>query len=79
MVDFSDRRVVLEVTGSIVCYKVVDLALKLMQLGVLVEVVMMAEAQEFVTPLAFRSVTGRPVFTDMWALDEHVRHVQLGD
>jgi phosphopantothenoylcysteine synthetase/decarboxylase len=36
------------------------------------------ETAEFVRPLAFRSVTGRPVFTDMWTLDEHVRHVRLG-
>jgi phosphopantothenoylcysteine decarboxylase/phosphopantothenate--cysteine ligase len=71
--------VVLGVTGSIACYKVVDLASKLTQLGVGVDVVMTAAAEQFVTPLSFRSVTGRPVFTDMWSLDEHVRHVQLGE
>jgi phosphopantothenoylcysteine decarboxylase/phosphopantothenate--cysteine ligase len=79
MVDFSTKQVVLGVTGSIACYKVVDLASKLTQLGVAVDVVMTAAAQQFVSPLSFRSVTGRPVFTDMWALDEHVRHVQLGE
>lgn len=69
----------LGVTGSIACYKVVDLASKLTQAGALVDVVMTAAAQQFVTPLAFRSVTGRPVFTDMWSLDDHVRHVGLAE
>lgn len=76
---FKNKKIVLGVTGSIACYKVVDLASKLTQAGALVDVVMTESAQRFVMPLAFRSVTGRPVFTDMWALDEHVRHVGLGE
>lgn len=75
----TDKRIVLGVTGSIACYKVVDLASKLTQAGALVDVIMTESAQRFVTPLAFRSVTGRPVFTDMWSLEEHVRHVGLGE
>lgn len=75
----QDKKIVLGVTGSIACYKVVDFASKLTQAGALVDVVMTEAAQQFVTPLAFRSVTGRPVFTDMWGLDEHVRHVGLGE
>jgi phosphopantothenoylcysteine decarboxylase/phosphopantothenate--cysteine ligase len=73
------KRIVLGVTGSIACYKSIDLASKLTQAGALVDVVMTAAAQQFVAPLAFRSVTGRPVFSDMWSLDEHVRHVGLGE
>lgn len=76
---FKDKKIVLGVTGSIACYKIVDLASKLTQAGALVDVIMTESAQKFVTPLAFRSVTGRPVFTDMWALDDHVRHVGLGE
>ena len=75
----QNKKIVLGVTGSIACYKVVDLASKLTQAGALVDVVMTESAQQFVTPLAFRSVTGRPVFTDMWSLEEHVRHVGLGE
>jgi len=73
------RRILLGVTGSIAAYKAVDLASKLTQAGALVDVIMTDAATRFVTPLAFRSVTGRPVHTDMWALDEHVRHVGLGE
>ena len=75
----KDKKIVIGITGSIACYKVVDLASKLTQAGALVDVILTEAAQQFVTPLTFRSVTGRPAFTDMWTLDEHVRHVGLGE
>ncbi|MCI0397011.1 MAG: bifunctional phosphopantothenoylcysteine decarboxylase/phosphopantothenate--cysteine ligase CoaBC [Chloroflexi bacterium] len=74
-----DKRIVLGVTGSIACYKAVDLASKLTQAGALVDVVLTESAGRFVTPLSFRSVTGRPVHDDLWNLDDHVRHVRLGE
>ena len=76
---FKDRRILLGVTGSIAAYKSVDLASKLSQAGALVDVILTESAARFVTPLAFRSVTGRPVYDDMWSLDDHVRHVGLGE
>ena len=72
------KRIVLGVTGSIACYKSLDLASKLTQLGADVDVVMTDAAQRFVQPLSFQSVTGRAVYGDLWAAD-HVRHVQLGE
>ncbi|MFQ5436806.1 MAG: flavoprotein, partial [Anaerolineae bacterium] len=60
----KNKRIVLGVTGSIACYKVVDLASKLTQAGALVDVIMTQSATRFVTPLSFRSVTGRPVYAD---------------
>lgn len=58
--------IVLGVTGSIACYKAVDLASKLTQEGALVDVVMTEAARQFVTPLTFRSITHRPVVTDIF-------------
>lgn len=75
----NNKRVLLGVSGSIAGYKSVDLASKLTQAGALVDVIMTESAARFVTPLAFRSVTGRPVYSDMWELDDHVRHVGLGE
>jgi phosphopantothenoylcysteine decarboxylase / phosphopantothenate---cysteine ligase len=75
----ENKRIVLAVTGSIACYKAVDLASKLTQAGAHVDVIMTEAAQRFVTPLAFRSVTGRQVYADMWSLAEHVQHVNLGE
>ncbi len=79
-----NKRVILGVTGSIAIYKAVDLASKLTQAGALVDVIMTDSAQRFVAPLTFASVTGRPVYTTMWATDAgalptHIAHVGLGE
>lgn len=71
------KRVVLGVTGSIACYKAADIASKLTQAGALVDVILTDAAQHFVSPLTFRSLTARPVFTDMYdpqspLAEEHV-------
>lgn len=81
----TDKRIILAVTGSIAAYKAVDLASKLTQAGAQVDVLMTDAAQQFVTPLTFQSVTGRPVYTDLWraessgGLPTHVAHVGLGE
>lgn len=75
----TNKHIVLGVTGSIACYKAVDLASKLTQAGALVDVVMTDGAKKFVAPLSFRSVTGRAVYEDMWSLAEHVQHVGLAE
>ena len=75
------KHVVLGVTGSIACYKAVDLASKLTQAGALVDVVMTEDACRFIAPLAFGSITHRPVTTSLF--DPHselsVEHVALAD
>lgn len=82
---FEGKRIILGVTGSIACYKAVDLASKLTQAGALVDVIMTDAAQQFVTPLTFQAVTGRPVYTSMWqssfggALPTHIAHVGLAE
>lgn len=82
----KDKHIVLGVTGSIACYKAVDLASKLTQAGALVDVILTDSATQFVTPLTFQSVTGRPVYTNMWRADTsseglptHIAHVGLGE
>ena len=75
----KNKRILLGVTGSIACYKAVDLASKLTQAGAEVDVILTEAAQQFVTSLSFRSVTGRPVFSDLWTVDDHVKHVDLGE
>lgn len=75
----TDKRVVLGVTGSIACYKALDLASKLVQAGALVDTIMSYGAAQFVTPLAFRSITHRAVVTDSFDPDSEysVEHVAL--
>jgi len=78
---FRDETVVLGVTGSISAYKALDLASKMTQAGVSVDVVMTRAATEFVTPLSFRSITHRPVVTDMFdpVSEFSVEHVALAE
>jgi len=76
---FQGKHILLGVTGSIACYKAVDLASKLTQAGAIVDVILTESAEKFVTPLTFRSVTGRQVYSSMWDLADHVRHVGLGE
>ena len=73
------KRVLLGVTGSIAAYKAADLASKLTQRGAEVDVLMTYSATRFVTPLTFRSVTHRPVLTDLFDPDspEAIEHVAL--
>ena len=67
MPDPLDKKTVaLGVTGSIACYKAVDLASKLVQSGAAVDVIMTHEATKFVAPLTFNSITHRPVVSDMF-------------
>jgi phosphopantothenoylcysteine decarboxylase / phosphopantothenate---cysteine ligase len=63
----SGRRVILGVCGGIAAYKAADLARRLTQAGCEVTVVMTANACRFVTPLTFRTLTGRPVATEFFA------------
>ena len=75
----AGRNIVLGVTGSIACYKALELASKLAQAGANVETMLSYGATQFVTPLAFRSLTHRSVVTDTFdAGAEHsVEHVAL--
>ena len=76
---FLNKKIVLGVCGSISCYKAVTVASQLTQLGAQVDVILTNSAEKFVTPLTFRSVTGRPAYDDMWDEREHVPHVGLGE
>ena len=75
----TDKTVVLGITGSVAAYKAADIASKLTQAGARVEVVMTEAATRFITPLTLRSITGRPVVTDMFELvtEFSIEHVAL--
>lgn len=75
---WRDRRVVLGVTGGIAAYKSIHLARRLTRLGAVVDVVLSRSARQFVTPLTFEGVTGRPALTELFSVDGAARHIALG-
>jgi phosphopantothenoylcysteine decarboxylase/phosphopantothenate--cysteine ligase len=81
MAMLTNKTIVLGITGSIAAYKAADIASKLVQAGAKVEVIMTKSATEFVTPLTFRSLTGRQVVTEMFELASEfsIEHVALAE
>ena len=73
------NRVLLGVTGGIAAYKAADLVRRLRERGADVQVVMTAGARQFVTPLTFQALSGRPVRTDLWdaAAEAAMGHIEL--
>jgi phosphopantothenoylcysteine decarboxylase/phosphopantothenate--cysteine ligase len=77
----TNKTIVLGITGSLAAYKAADIASKLTQAGAKVEVVMTEAATKFIAPLTLRSITGRPVVTDMFKLASEfsIEHVALAE
>jgi len=78
---FEGKCVVMGVTGSISVHKAVDLASKLTQAGIAVDVIMTESATRFITPLSFQSITHRQVYSDMWmpVTEFNIKHVSLAE
>src|SRR5580704_2745954 len=70
-------KVFLGVSGGIAAYKAAALTSTLAQRGATIDVVMTAEAERFITPLTFASLTGRAVYTSLWDLPERIPHIRL--
>ena len=76
---FTDKRILLGVSGGIAAYKAAELARRLIGCGARVKVVMTRSAQEFVGPLTFAALTGEKVGTAMFGPDsDPLEHVALG-
>jgi len=69
--------VVLGVSGGIACYKSCTLARRLTEAGMTVDVILTAAATEFVRPLTFEALTGRPVLTSLWERGRALAHIDL--
>jgi phosphopantothenoylcysteine decarboxylase / phosphopantothenate---cysteine ligase len=75
----APTRILLGVTGGIAAYKSAELVRRLRDRGAEVQVVMTAGARQFVTPLTFQALSGRPVRTDLWddAAEAAMGHIEL--
>ena len=75
------KNIVLGVTGSIAAHRAADLTSALTKQGWAVHVVMTADAQRFITPLPFKTLSRHPVVTDLYDEEEGWKpaHIRLAD
>jgi phosphopantothenoylcysteine decarboxylase / phosphopantothenate---cysteine ligase len=79
MYQLSGKRILLGVTGGIAAYKSAVLLRLLRSYGADVRVVMTSGAIEFVTPLTFQALSGKPVHTELLDLEAEsaMGHIEL--
>src|SRR4029077_2602943 len=75
------KTVLVGVSGGIACYKACELVRLLVGRGARVQVVMTANAQQFVAPLTLQTLSGQPVATDTFSLtqESEIGHIRLAD
>jgi phosphopantothenoylcysteine decarboxylase/phosphopantothenate--cysteine ligase len=80
----SARKIVVIVSGGIAAYKSADLVSRLRKAGAQVRVVLTHSARQFVTPLTFETLSGHPVYTELfertqsWEM-EHIAWARWAD
>jgi phosphopantothenoylcysteine decarboxylase/phosphopantothenate--cysteine ligase len=74
------KQIVVGITGGIAAYKVAELVRQFRRRDAAVDVIMTRNAQQFVTPLTFQTISGHPVFTDLFGhYQPEISHIALAD
>ena len=78
---FDKYELLVCVSGGIAAYKTASLVSALIQKKAAVSVAMTANATKLIGPATFRALTGRAVYTDMWAaeLSNDIEHISLSE
>lgn len=75
----KSKNILIGVCAGIASYKTCELVRHLVKDDYCVKVMMTPDAAKFVTPLVFQTLSGHPVYADMFKLleEETVRHISL--
>lgn len=75
----KNKTVIVGVTGGIAAYKICTLVSDLKKKGYDVHVLMTKDAEQFITPLTFQTLSGNLVVRDLFSLEypNEVHHIQL--
>ncbi|WP_054694667.1 bifunctional phosphopantothenoylcysteine decarboxylase/phosphopantothenate--cysteine ligase CoaBC [Syntrophomonas palmitatica] len=75
------KKVGIGITGGIAAYKMADLVSKLKKNDIEVIVIMTEAATRFITPLTFRTLSGREVLHDLWEQHDEwkVKHIGVAE
>ena len=73
------KKILLIVTGGIASYKTLDLIRRLQEKKVECECILTENAKKFVKPLAFESLLGKKIYTNLFTLDDEKKmlHINL--
>ena len=77
----NGKKIVLGITGGIAAYKSAELTREFIKRGAFVRVIMTKNAAEFITPLTMQTLSGHPVFTDMYPITREfdMAHISLAE
>ena len=77
----KNKKIVLGVSAGIAAYKAVELLRMLMKEGAEVQIVMSANAGEFVTPLTFEALSRKPVYHQLFHLEDSadMKHIRIAE
>jgi phosphopantothenoylcysteine decarboxylase / phosphopantothenate---cysteine ligase len=75
----SNKKIILGVSGSIACYKAIELLRLLISEGARVDVAMSTNATKFITPLTFEALSGNSVYSQVFDSDTSLlmEHIQI--
>ncbi len=76
------QHIIIGVTGSVACYKTLDLVRAFRRAGMTVEIILTREAEDFIRPILFQAVSGNRVITgDLFKLPEEwdAAHISLAE
>lgn len=74
-----NKRLILGLTGGIACYKSAEFLRRAQDAGAEFDVIMTSGAQQFITPITFKALSGRQVHTDLWdnSTPDNMAHIHL--
>ncbi len=75
----SQKSILLIISGSIAAYKSLDLIRRLTERGIEVRCILTRGGEQFVTPLSIASLTGTPVYQELFSLKDETEmgHIRL--
>ena len=79
MTELKGKKILLIITGGIACYKSLDLIRRLQDKKMEIECILTESAKEFVKPLAFESLIGKKIHSNLFSLDQEKKmtHINL--
>ncbi|MFB0527502.1 MAG: bifunctional phosphopantothenoylcysteine decarboxylase/phosphopantothenate--cysteine ligase CoaBC [bacterium] len=78
---FSDKKIIIGISGSIAAYKACEIVSRLKGLGAEVFVIMTKSATHFVTPVTFQTLSGNRIYLNLFDSPEEweLEHISLAE